>query len=181
MGAFFLAKGITRREKLLGDYFQSGNFQSRFKAQKDVDEKDLAKLLKKHPELKPVFAYHLEQSYVLEGNLRLAKIQAEDSLKRLSFINPIYQDYARVSLLMEEEKFEEALSKSILINEALDKAYFPNLYGLNLVRIAFLENLLKKPDVSIKKWEEVKSLISNEVFTHFSDESLSLLDFAANI
>ncbi len=180
MGSVFLAKGLTGKERLMGEYFQAGNYQSKYKALAEVDEKGLLRLLKKHPELNPLFSHHLEQSYVLKGNLQLAKIQAGESLKRLTFINPLYQDYAKVSLLMEEGRFDEALIRSIAIGELLNKDELPNLYGINLVRITFLEAQLKKLEAPIKKWEEVKSLISNELFLHFSDENLSLLDFATH-
>lgn len=179
-GAIFFAKGITGKEKLLSDYMQSGLYQAKVRAQKDVDEVKLVQLLKRHPELKPVFSPYLEQTYILEGNLPLAKAQLEESLKRLSFINPLYQEYARISLLIEEGKYEEALTKSTAMGEKLQKESSPNLYGLNLVRVAFLEKILAKSPPSFEKWKEVKSLISNEIFMHFSDENLTLLDFASN-
>ena len=65
------------------------------------------------------------------------------------------------------------------MGEKLLKESSPNLYGLNLVRVAFLEKILEKSAPSKVRWEEIKSLISNEIFMHFSDENLTLLDFAA--
>lgn len=178
-GVIFFAKGINGKEKLQNDYMQSGLYQIKVKAQKEVDEVKLVQLLKRHPELKPVFSPYLEQTYILGGNLPLAKALSEDSLKRLSFINPLFQEYARISLLMEEGKYEEALTQSTAMGEKLLKESSPNLYGLNLVRVAFLEKILEKSAPSKVRWEEIKSLISNEIFMHFSDENLTLLDFAA--
>ena len=173
LGAFFLAKSISGKEKLIGDFFESGLFQSRIKAGKDVSEKELELLIKKHAELKPLFLSHLEQSYVLKNNTTSARKVAEDSIARLSFIPGDYINFARNSLLIEEGKYEDALLSARDLKEKLSKDKASNFYGLNLVRIAFLEDLLQKEVSSLNKWSEVKSAISNELYLHLSDEGIS--------
>jgi hypothetical protein len=179
MGLAFFIKLVTGSERVLNDFYQSNTFLAKFKAEKDVDLKAVSNLMKKHKELAPIFAPYLEQEYVLKGDIKRAKEISEESLKRLSFIDPLYREYAAVSILVEEGKYKEALARSLLMKERLNKEKVPNLFGLNLVRISFLESILGSSK-SLEKWEEAKEAISNELYLHFSDEGLTLFDFAQN-
>ena len=181
LGSALLAKGVYGKERRFNDYFQAGVFQAKLKAGKEIDDQALSKLLKKHADLKPLFSHHLHQSAILKGDIKQAKFFSADSLKRLSFMGALYQEFARTSLLIEEKKYEEALIRSKLISEQLKKENSPNLFGLNAVRIAFLESLLKSPEVSLDKWVSVKDQLSNELYTHLTDEELTLLDFVKNL
>ncbi len=178
LSATFLAKGFIGKEKRLEDYFQAGMLHSKIKAGKEIDDAALEKLLKSHAELKPVFSAFLEQEAVLKGDLKKAKSISFETLKRLSFMSPHYQEFARISLMIEEKKYEEALILSKLLDAQLSKESSPNLNGLNLVRIAFLESFVNKSETSYSKWEQIKDSISNELYTHLCDEQLTLLDFA---
>jgi hypothetical protein len=179
MGLAFFIKLVTGNEKVLNEFYQSNLFLAKFKAEKDVDLKAVSNLVKKHKDLAPIFAPYLEQEYALKGDIKKAKEISEESLKRLSFIDPLYREYAAVSVLIEEGKYKEALARSFIIKEGLTKERLPNLFGLNLVRISFLESILGSSK-SLEKWEEAKEAISNELYLHFSDEGLTLFDFAQN-
>ncbi len=172
MGTIFLVKGATGKDKLFSEFMQASAYQVKSKAGKEFDQNGLAKLLKKHPELKPVFSHYLEQNFAIIGDLSGVKTVSEETLKRLSFIDPIYKEYAKASLLIEEGKYEEALANAIQMKASLVEASSPNLYGLNLIRISFLESLLGKKGV---KMEE--KTISRELRAHLQDDQLSLLDF----
>ncbi len=176
IGLTFFAKGVNGKDHRMGEYFQAGILEAKCKADNQVDLLEITRLLKKHPELKPSFGSYLEQAYVLEGELVEAKKVSLESLKRLSFINPLYLDYAKNSLLIEEGKYAEAFAKAKELETKISKESSPTLYGLNLVRAQFLENLIQKSEASLEKWREIKSLISNEVYAHLSEDSISLVD-----
>jgi hypothetical protein len=176
IGIAFIAKGVNGKDLRMSEYFQAGIFEAKCRSDSEVDIAELTKILKKHPELKPCFGSYLEQAYVLEGDLVQAKRISVDSLKRLSFVNPFYLEYARNSLLIEEAKYDEALVKSTELGSKISQEVFPNLYSLNLVRTQFLQNLIQKSEASVEKWQEIKSLISNEIYTHLSDDQISLMD-----
>lgn len=168
MGAFLLARSVSGAAHKYNDYLQAASYQAKLKEHKDVSQKELLGLLKKHPELKPVFAHYLEQQYAIQGDALMAKKVSEETLKRVSFMDPLYQEYAKISLLIEEGKQEEALTQSKLLKEKIHALESPNLYGLNLIRIAFLDKESK---------EEVRSLVSSDLSSHLTDDNLSLLDF----
>lgn len=175
MGLTFFIKLVTGSERVLNEFAHSNSLQAKCKLGQDVDLKEISNLVKAHKELAPAFSSYLEQSYAVKGDIKNAKKVSEDSLKRLSFIDPQYKEFAAVSLLIEEKKYEEALLRSVLMNEAIHKEKFPNLFGLNLVRIAFLETLLQST-TSLAKWEEAKEAVSNELYLHFTDDDLTLFD-----
>ncbi len=175
IGAFTFAKSISGKEKRLADYFQSGVFQAKLKAGKEISEKDVKLLIKKHSELRPLFASHLQQSYILKNELIEARKIAEDSLKRISFIPNNYIEFAKNSLLIEEGKDSEALLSAKQLKDKLHNEMSSNLYGLNLVRIAFLEDRIQNDAISKTKWSEIKNSISNELYLHLSDENVSFL------
>ena len=109
-GSLFLVYTMKGREQGAYDFAQANVYQTKLDGHKQIDENGLRKLLKKHPELVPLFAHHLEDGAVLSGNLAEAKRLTEESWKRLSFLDPLYQTYAKISFLVEEKKYEEALT-----------------------------------------------------------------------
>ncbi len=175
MALAFFIRLVTGSEKVLNEFYQSNSFLAKFKAEKEVDLRAVSNLMKKHKDLAPVFSPYLEQAYVLKGDIKNAKEISDRSLKRLSFIDPIYREYAAISILIEEGHYKEALARSVLMKADLKKEKQPNLFGLNLVRIAFLESILGSAS-TIAKWEEAKEAVSNELYLHFSDEDLTLFD-----
>ena len=172
-GAIFLARNVSGKEGKMGDYLQSFLYQEKLRSQKEVDLNAITRLVKKYPELKPMFSHYLAQLFAIQGDITGVKRVSEDALKRLSFMDPRYRDYAMTSLLIEEGKYEEALMRSVQMRNTLAYQEAPNLYGLNLIRISFLEKLLEKKQKT--KWEE--SLLTQELLRHLKDQTRSLVDF----
>ncbi|MBM3192620.1 MAG: hypothetical protein FJZ59_00100 [Chlamydiae bacterium] len=175
MGLTFFIKLVTGNERALNEFHHSNLLQERCRLGQEVDLKEISSLIKTHKELAPLFSSYLEEAHALKGDTKKAKQLSDASLKRLSFLDPCYKEFARTSLFIQEGKYDEALARSLLMKKEMNKDKFPNLFALNLVRIAFLETLLKSPSSSAK-WEEAKEAASNEVYLHFTEDDLTLFD-----
>lgn len=176
---FWLASGSTKAEK---DYITASeqfyifeNPQSNF-SQKEKDEAlaNLTQLMKSHPDLQAKFDAPIAQILINDKNQQ-AKIFANSAFQRVSKDNiPFYLDFAKITLLISQNQFNEAINESVALNgkmiEALNQSeneaslgeFGPFLFAYNLLRTAFLYQYSENPDEEMKIWDQWKSFTSGE-------------------
>jgi hypothetical protein len=119
-------------------------------------------LLTQYPELKSKYDAPLAQAFITVKKPNDAQAFAEESLKRTQANNlSLYQDFAQTTLLISQEKFEEALTKAqklkdTLIQEAPNKElkFGSTLFAYNLMRIALLNQTLVNKTEELNAWRE---------------------------
>lgn len=131
--------GMEERGQLKG-FFKLGAEMSKMRKGEDYDRQEVAKMLKTHPEMKPLLVPFLMHDYQMQGQAKEAVLLGEESLKRLSFIDPLYLQFAMTSILIEKGDFKNALTNSLDL-ESKSEGY-PILQELNLKRIDFLKTFV---------------------------------------
>lgn len=128
----------------------------------------LQKILKQHPELHAQYDGRIAQKLLISSQQGLAASFLKAAQKRIGGLPPYYTQFSNCSLLIGEKKFEAALSESKALKLALeqDEAFWETkselirhggiLYGYNLLRIAFLEQLLGNKSGELAAWREFK-------------------------
>ncbi len=128
----------------------------------------LQKILKQHPELHPKYDGRIAQKLLLTSQQGLALSFSKAAQKRVGSFSPYYLQFSNCSLLIGEKKFEEALSQSQALKVALDHdanfwkkrselvQHGAVLYGYNLLRIAFLQQVLENVPGEIEAWNDFK-------------------------
>ena len=176
VGSLGLSRIIGGADKKLNDFYESGLYQAKFQAQKEVNLKELSKMIQTHKELAPIFNHHLQQNYLLNNEIESAKKISIDSLKRLNFIHPLYVDYAKISLLIDQLELKKALILSKQLEEKLLNSKQKCLRDLNKIRILFLEKQLDPQSFKKEEWESLRANISPWLQSHFSEDQVSIFD-----
>lgn len=100
----------------------------------------------------------IAQTLLSMGRAEEAELWARPSIEKLRKIDPAYAEFADISLAIVHKKPQEALERSVSLKEALeDKKSL--LYGKNLVRIAFLQQLLGNRAGETAAWAELEELL----------------------
>jgi hypothetical protein len=176
VGSLGLSRMIGGLDKKLNDFYESGLYQAKVNAQKEVNVKELAKMIQNHKELAPIFNHYLQQNYILNNEIESAKKISQDSLKRLNFIHPLYLDFAKVSLLIDQFELKRALILSKELEIKLLDSNQKCLTDLNKVRILFLEKQLDPQSFKKEEWECLRANISPWLQSHFSEDQVSIFD-----
>lgn len=179
---------MTNRQNLsLNDFYQA-NFQlSRLGGSGAVNESTLAQLLKDHPELAPKAVPYFIQTAVDRGEIGVAKNLAQESLKRLKYIDPKYLRFAATSLVVQEANYAQALEEAQGLQVSLSLEKEPKLYVFNAMRIGFLHRALGNDEEAMaqlsyvktlltEKDQGVKSSIQSEMISHLSSSQLTVFD-----
>lgn len=128
----------------------------------------LQKILKQHPELHAKYDGRIAQKLLLNSQQGLATLFSKATLKRVGGFSPYHTQFSNCSLLIGEKKFQEALAQSKQLKQSLDQdekfwetksvliQHGNMLYGYNLLRIAFLEQVMGNVEGELKAWEEFK-------------------------
>ncbi len=141
-------------------------------AQSEVSLEEKLAAWKKHPEeealyqglkesVKQVSGTHPIQAQMAQILLSLGKADEAESFARapieeLRKIAPAYAEFSETSLLISRKKYQAALERAVSLKEALDGAGSA-LYGENLVRIAFLQQILANRAGETAAWDEVEA------------------------
>lgn len=133
--------------------------------------KALNSTLSAHPELHAKYDGLIAETLLTRGDLSKAQEYALPAIKRTSKENdPFYTVYAKNTLLVEEQKYPEALEASRTLKEQMIKQgedlestpekipYGTLLYALNLLRIGMLQQQLQLKTDELVTWEEWKDL-----------------------
>ncbi len=134
----------------------------------DSNEKlvKLQKILKHHPELHAKYDGRIAQKLLLTSQQGLASSFSKATQKRIGEFSPHYSQFSSCSLLIAEKKFDEALALSQTLKLSLDAdhAFWETkseivkhgavLYGYNLLRIAFLHQLIGNAAGELAAWKE---------------------------
>ncbi len=122
----------------------------------------LETLMQHYPELKAKYEGSLAQMLLITGQTSQARTFAEDIFKRTQPDHlQLYQDYSKTSLLISEGQYAEALSQAQQLKQTMeqvgDEATNPNLYLLNLIRLAMLYQQLGHAQKELQVWEQFQN------------------------
>lgn len=126
----------------------------------------LSKILASRPELNSKYDAMVAQALMIQDKPQEAIPFAERTFARVSKDNlPLYIDFAKITLLIENKKYDEALSKSRDLKEKLlpktEEEPITTLSAYNLLRIAMLEQALDHKTEELQAWEELNNTLFN--------------------
>lgn len=152
------------------DYLKADKlFQTFAIAKADPDEaknalNELAKLLKKHPDLAAKYEGLMVQVLLNRGEVEEALKYAVPALTRTAKENePFYATYSKVALLIAKGKDQEALDHSLTLHQNLKDAKdstYETLIAYNLIRIAALQQRLQLASAELATWNEWQALVT---------------------
>lgn len=149
-----------------GDYLVAEKTFNEWSGDRSEKLIQLQKILKKHPELHAKYDGRIAQKLLLSSQEGLAASFSKATQKRIGELSPYYTQFSNCSLLMGEKKFEEALTLSQSLKQSLhqDELFWKTkseivkhgavLYGYNLLRIAFLQQMLGNTQEELAAWKE---------------------------
>lgn len=119
---------------------------------------DLKKHLKNYSELKQKYQAKVAQ-ILIDKNQQLSDIP-NDCLARLEKELPFYGEFAKNSLLISKQEYSKALENSLTLKEKMESEGKGNqtVYKYNLIRIAFLHQLLNHSTDELLVWDQVKQI-----------------------
>ena len=192
--SFFSNRSISRDYIAARDAFQNWK-------DAPTDEK-LALVMKqsvrKVPGLEQALEAEIAQTYLAQGLPSMGMKEAMRSVSRLHEISPLHAQFSQDTLLIETQKFQEALEGAVSLKEEMEKTFDSGLwkgrrmkggsalYVCNLLRIAFLQKQLENRAGELAAWEEIRGLIELEGKTsaaaqflknHFGSDEFGLTDF----
>lgn len=171
------------------NYINAENEFQRFMSEKNpANAKEtlnkLTALLIAYPELKPKYDGLIAEKLIADGNLGSDLEMATSAIERTKSENaPFYTAYSETTLLIADKKYEEALKKSLSLNETLNQNNAPEtlLLPLNLLRIGSLQQLLNLQTEELQTWNTWKAEANNPVFKNlvnqFNIEKVSLTNY----
>lgn len=134
--------------------------------------KNLEKILSVHPELHAKYDGSIAEILLTREENSKAIEFATPAIKRTSEENdPFYSGYAKASLLIADNKYDEALKAAKSLKDQMtqqgeeyqdtpEKFQFGTLlYALNLLRIGMLQQKLALHQEELKSWQEWKNLL----------------------
>jgi hypothetical protein len=194
-----VAKLGTKKAQSEKDFIEGATVFTKWNKVLDQNGPELAQLeniMKKHPELCAEYDTLLGQSLIAIIAPKQAMTYVNRALKRTN--PPYYQEYSQTSLKITQGSFEEALQEALSLKEKmlLDQQYWERLdqssalYAFNLLRIALLSQKIGNEASELSAWQEIKSynpsakkdnkigqLGFKQLFTHFTVQEITLLDY----
>lgn len=161
---YWLSAGNRQKAEhdYLNAYAQYAIFQhSEGQNQEALDK--LAAIMKRHPELHAQYDGLVAQLLINEGKMEQADEYIERSLSRISKDRlPLYENFASTTQLIGEQKFSEALTQALeLQQKTLNLSPSETiLIGLNRFRIAMLYQQLGMKENELKAWNELRSYLT---------------------
>jgi len=129
----------------------------------DPDSLDrLMEIMDKHPELHQKYDGNLTQILIKEGETEKAQEIASQMISRTTQSNlPLYADFAKTTLLINQEKYEDALKQAQSLDMKMkkevelgaDRKFGDTLYAYNLLRIGMIQQELGLKDQELKTWQ----------------------------
>lgn len=147
----------------------------------DVESIEMAEnILDRHPELHPKYDALLALTFFSQTKTDKGMKYARSLIEHVAATLPsYYKEYATTSLLIAEEKYDEAyLAAQKLETELKAEEGFPTLDAMNTLRLLFLADRLDNADQKRITWEKLEkhpSFLSIQPLFH--EGSLSLSDY----
>lgn len=156
------------------EYIQAANDFASFSRAYDSQNSGLAAealtrlntVLSQHPELHATYDGAIAQILLNHGQTKEALPYAQSTLTRVKSNNlPFYTDYAQNTLLISQTNFKQALEntlalqqkmKEALINPSAERSFGDELFALNLLRIAMLQQEQGDKAAEFQTWQEWK-------------------------
>lgn len=145
-------------------YFTKSDTQDPALTQAALDR--LKATMSKHPELHAVYDGAIAQTLLNRSQVEEAKPYAAATLKRVSSNDlPFYKDYAETSLLISQQDFKTALERTVALQQKMneviaaqgaDRSFGDELFALNLLRVAMLQQETGDKAAELKTWQEWK-------------------------
>lgn len=197
--AFFLAILLTYRLintqtlKAETDFFSAQIDFNRFQEQtlkaenQDVSFLEFQKLdslIQRHPELHAKYDGPIAQTFLITQQPELAQPFVDSLFKRTQKAPvEMYQQYAQGSLLISEERYEEALANAkglkVQMEQQAELPFKETLYVFNLIRLASLYQQLGQQQEEWQTWQTLQSYQKDlnalvSTYQLFRDEHFSL-------
>lgn len=179
--SYFFFKNKASEEK---DYFFTQRIFNQFISGNENAFKDLQKSIDKHPDLQAKYNALIAQNLLINKNVDLAQKYLKNTLGEEKLHYKMYSD---VSILIAQERYDQALEKAQELNGVLSEQknsnihYGNDLFVFNLLRIALLNQILEQQEAELLAWQELKNNtpLSEKILYVFSKDNLSLLDYIA--
>ncbi len=169
----FIAVGVVGVSKWIKgdsqvDYLAAEMAYDHWEGEKNEHFIQLQKLIRKHPELHAKYDGAIAQKLLSNSEKGLATSYGKAALKRMGDFSPYYKDFSTCSLLIADQKLEEALQNAKVLKAAMnsDDRFWEKksdlirhgciLYAYNLLRIAMLEKAAGTPQGELEAWAELK-------------------------
>lgn len=142
------------------DYLKAAQLVAQIDTTKSPQQKEeavssLLAILQTHPQFNPIYQGDLTQTLFELGNTAQALPLGREALKRVSSDDiSLYLNFASTTLLIEEKKYEQALTDALKLKEQVKENDLLN--ALNLVRVALLQQQLGDRDGELLAWKEWK-------------------------
>ncbi len=175
------------------DFFKVANaFQTWINSKDDASFKQVSALLKKHPELFPLYEDSIIQSLVVQSKTDAATKASKHLFARASI--PTYFDqFSKNTIHITNGEIEQAIEEALSLKEEMEKSCFLDieqsnhmtLYGFNLLRIASLYEIQNKYDLEMQTWNEWDSFVSKleekntqlSLLNEIRDHDVTLADY----
>ena len=138
----------------------------------------IEKIIVKHPELHPEYDGLLALAFFQKNNLERGKAYQEMQLARVeNTITSPYQQFAKISLMITEGSYVEALTSTQELESILSiQTSLEPLRAYNLLRLAFLAKELKQENLESEAWGHFQKLPSFLQLSSFFQEGSFTLD-----
>jgi hypothetical protein len=164
VGVFFIVRYYNQNfnQKMgssLTDYYQARSAYAKLVKQTEIEAgliTQVEQLMKKHPEIAPKYEGLLAQTLLNQDNSTNLPNYTAPLFKRMDeSLSPTFKEYAAISVLVAEKKYEEALERTQQLDQELtsegDTFYLPLF---NLLRQAALAEQLGNKELELKTWQE---------------------------
>jgi tetratricopeptide (TPR) repeat protein len=117
---------------------------------------ELQAILLKYPEIQPKYDGALAQFLISRGDIEAASSYANRAIERTKAEGlPIYKSYTDTTLLIANNRYDEALQKARELHMRLvTEKTSPTLQAINLLRIAMLQQILGQSEQEKITWKE---------------------------
>jgi hypothetical protein len=137
-------------------------------------------ILERHPELHPKYDAMLALTFFSQANERKAEKYARSLIEQVdSELPPLYQHYAKTTLLIAEKGYAQAFEEALALQEQLKgKSGYQTLDAMNTLRLLFLADTLgdtTQKNIFWKKLEKHPAYPSIQPLFH--EGKLSLEDY----
>lgn len=175
------------------DFFKISNaFQTWVNNKEDTSFKQVNALLKKHPELFPLYEDKIVQSLVTQSKADAATRTAKHLFARAN--TPSYFDqFSKSTISITNGELDQAVEEALSLKEEMDKNCFLDieqsnhmtLYGFNLLRIASLYEMQNKYALEMQTWAEWDAFVAKleskkiklSLLSEIRDHDITLTDY----
>jgi tetratricopeptide (TPR) repeat protein len=141
--------------------FQQANATTQDDPSTAADLELLITLMQRHPELKAKYEGPLAQTLLIRGEALKAQPFVDDVFTRTHPDHlQLYQNYSKVSLLIGQGQYAEALQQTQQLQQTLETttdSTYPFLSTFNLLRLALLYQQVNQPQKELETWEKFQS------------------------